>query len=158
MCWNKWKYVKKKHMYKSWHDLQHVNAANFWCFSATPNDSKEINSAFPLSKWKCIKLVTLLWYIMIHGEQNIKRKITSSSLVPCSISSSSASASSLSEPSSPHVSSVMVAAGLIGVIVVDPIWSVVPFILSPTVAVKGKAIHYRSWQALRVQEFEAPRF
>jgi hypothetical protein len=22
--------------------------------------------------WKCIKLVTLLWYIMIHGQQNIK--------------------------------------------------------------------------------------
>jgi hypothetical protein len=25
-----------------------------------------------LWKWKCIKLVTLLWYIMIHGQQNVK--------------------------------------------------------------------------------------
>jgi hypothetical protein len=27
-------------------------------------------------KWKCIKLVTLLWYIMIHGQRNIKYCIT----------------------------------------------------------------------------------
>jgi hypothetical protein len=27
-----------------------------------------------LWKWKCIKLVTLLWYIMIHGQQNINWK------------------------------------------------------------------------------------
>jgi hypothetical protein len=25
-----------------------------------------------LWKWKCIRLVTLLWYILIHGQQNIK--------------------------------------------------------------------------------------
>jgi hypothetical protein len=25
-----------------------------------------------LWKWKCINFVTLLWYIMIHGQQNIK--------------------------------------------------------------------------------------
>jgi hypothetical protein len=25
-----------------------------------------------LWKWKCIKLATLLWYIMIHGQKNVK--------------------------------------------------------------------------------------
>jgi hypothetical protein len=37
-----------------------------------PKHVEDYDTIKCLWKWKCIKLVTLLWYIMIHGQQNIK--------------------------------------------------------------------------------------
>jgi hypothetical protein len=37
-----------------------------------PKHVEDQNTIKWLWKWTCIKLVTLLWYIMIHGQQNVK--------------------------------------------------------------------------------------
>jgi hypothetical protein len=42
----------------------------------TPETCRGLNTIKWLWKWKCIKLVTLLWCLMIHGQQNIKFMIS----------------------------------------------------------------------------------